>query len=166
MMRWILAAVAMCVLGCEYNVPVALHGDVTFTANERDAIEQGNAWIADRVGRSAYPIVWDLPHPSDANDATKLSIVRGLSPAHFALGVGFESGDRHIEIDPSNAGENEVAIVAAHEVGHMFGLGHHDGPGIMNPTGNGEIAGSLVWTTEDQAACVRDGGCDHVASPM
>ncbi len=125
--------------------PYPLHGDVTFTDEERAAIERANAFVAEKVGTEAVPIIWDLPHPDRADGGGELSITRGtLDPTHF----GNTSGSR-IELDPMRFGLN-VEPSAAHEFGHFYGAHHHRGVGIMHPNGSNE----LVWTGAD-AACVR-----------
>jgi hypothetical protein len=135
-----------------------MHGDVSFTAEERSAIERGNVFIAERVGQEPYDIVWDLPHPTDPSSGGALTIVRGCSRPTFS-GTGEING--HVEIAPdrlvASGSTEDLAVIAAHEFGHTRRLQHlpADVAGLMNPS----TEHSLVWTDADQAKCLADGIC-------
>jgi hypothetical protein len=146
--RWILIA-AFALAGCG-SQELPLHGDVTFTAEERAAIERGNVFIAEQLGVEPYGIVWDLPHPSDTSSAGKLVIVRGV-PEH---GYGGWTGtNAHVVLSPGSGD-----ALAAHEFGHTRGLRHlpADVVGLMNPD-----RVELKWTDADHSQCIAEGVCKN-----
>ena len=148
--------------GCVTETP--LRGDVTFTAEERAAIERGNAWVAERISREPYAIVWDLPH-AETGAAEPFTITHRISggpyaePGHGSPGAFYAPQGRaffaesRVELHPSDP--RTLAAVAAHEFGHLHGLTHHHGVGLMSDNDGA----SLSWTDADRAQCVVDGVC-------
>lgn len=157
MTRWIVLGVGLVLAGCSTNTQ-PLRGDVAFSADERDAIERGNVFVAERLGVEPYDIVWDLPHPADPSSVGELVIVRGCSRQTFS-GTGDVNG--HVEISPdalaSSGSTEDLAVIAAHEFGHTRRLQHlpADVPGLMNPS----TEHALIWTAADQAQCMADRVC-------
>ncbi len=144
MTRWV-AGCLLALAGCSETQ--SFHGDVAFTAEERAAIERGNAFISEHTGRDPFDIVWDASDTSDTGNGP--TIVRGVSGPWD--GHGWISGIEVVETTDFD----RLAAIAAHEFGHQRGLGHHTGPGVMSH----DAAIGIVWTTEDRAACVRDHVC-------
>ena len=143
----IVLALLVSLQGCSFAHP--LHGDITFTPEERAAIERGDALIADRVGRDPVGVVWDAPHPID--DQPEGPCVQGTIIRTKGIGGSHRRGCLRIGTDDPAYFER----VATHELGHWYGLCHHDGPGIMN-----DAVTSAEWTIEDEASkhvrsCVR-----------
>lgn len=157
-----LAVIVMAASGCLELETNVVHGDVTFTAAERVEIERGNVWIAERVGKPAYEIVWDLPHPSDPDSYCRHCVIR-TTPDARTWGLGSWAARVTLALEPGVQGDS-VAILAAHEFGHTHRLEHlpADVAGIMNP--NTEPA--LTWTDADQAQCVADGVCSAAADDL
>lgn len=135
-MRWFLGLLLMCA-GCSFEHP--LHGDVSFSPDERAAVERGNVWLAEQIGREPVGIVWDLPH----GEEPELAIIRAPMP----YGRGLTTKGR-IYLPEQIYSLDKLAALSAHEFGHFQGLAHHAGPGIMN-----EAVQTLTWTAEDQTAC-------------
>lgn len=126
-----------------------MHGDVTFTLTERSEIAFANEWIADRVGRSPYVLVWDLPHPADGDEvADGPSIRRGQAPSQPSWAAGYKQSRARVSVSPDDR-DLEFEIVVAHELGHTWGLRHHPGPGVMNLY----HSDLLEWTDDDREAC-------------
>lgn len=125
------------------------HGDVTFTAEERAAIERGDAWLAAQIGEEPLGVTWDLPHPDRIDDAPAYSIVRARPPR----GVGEYDGELRVTINPGLLSPAGLETLAAHELGHYRGMDHHQGAeGIMH---DGIRDEAPVWTAEDLAECRR-----------
>jgi hypothetical protein len=141
-MRGSLLALLIGVWGCSETQP--FHGDVSFTAEERESVERGNAFLAQHVGQEPFAIVWD-------GDGTEsLAISKGVR-----VGLaGHNDGTGRIQIGEGMASVRLSAVVA-HELGHERGLSHHNGAGLMGIDGTD----SLVWTADDQASCELDGIC-------
>jgi hypothetical protein len=129
-------------VGCG-GEPAAMHGDTTFTLEERAQVEVGNAWIAGKLGREAMPIVWDR---DPASSTTDLAIVRGAPPGFDGYAKSQASFTVWIDPRPTTA---PVEAVAAHEFGHLYGCEHSD-RGVMHPG-----APVLEFTPADEAACPR-----------
>lgn len=123
------------------------HGDVSFTLVERKAIEEGNEYIAARMGTKPYDIVWDEPHRVDETRCVEdRTIIRRVMREYS----GFYRGNpKCVEIDPTDP---LMSAVAAHEFGHSRGLGHlpENVPGLMNPVVSAPLP---LWSPEDQLMC-------------
>lgn len=145
---WRLLVAALLVSGCSWDhVHTPPHGDVTFTPEERAAIERGAAFLSAHANTNAFPIgpiVWDAPHtwPESCAEETIQRSAKGdgaithpFGARCIALGVGPKA--------PS------LDALAAHEFGHWIGM-EHVSRGLMQPFGM-----SLEWSDEDQAECVR-----------
>lgn len=137
------------------------HGDETFTAEERTAIEAGDVWITACTGVDAFPIEWDLAHPEPGTifPRSLRVIVKGTTNSE-RLGATYH---HRLEIDDGLRADLLV-VVAAHEFGHARGLVDlpADTAGVMNPwpgaaASEGPVA--LEWTAADQDACVEKGVC-------
>lgn len=136
-----------------------LHGDVTFTSEERAAIEGAAAFMAERTGNEAPAIVWDARHVGPTDACERETIVRrermvGLD----GMMVGKE-GCLYLNaaLDP-----DRFQAVAAHELGHWFGVGHHDELGIMNVN----VSATMRWTDADERVCHRaKGRCKYQGKP-
>lgn len=128
--------------------PSPFHGDVTFPAEEREAVVAGIAWTSARLGVPARPVVWDLPHSDETMGGLSIMRVRRGSPLHLAGMSGHAlTGTSFWIVDDAGP---RVEVVAAHEVGHLLGCVHHEGAGLMT---DGEA--ELAWTAADDAACPR-----------
>lgn len=156
-MRIVLALIYACLMcGCGTNV---WHGDTSFTPQERDAIESGDAWLAERIGASPHIIIWDLDLSPD-DDAPMYSIRSGVvseppiaMQSHHRIRFDRARFDALYELDDRL---RYYRMCAAHEFGHEAGMHHHDGPGLMNPSP--EI--DARWTMQDIVECRRSGVCD------
>ena len=148
MIRIYLATFAL-LSGCANGGRVA-HGDMSFTQEERTVLVQAFGEMSTNLGVEPIPIVWD----------------------------GRDEGVRLLRRQPpiaTNAGEYDVEVfiiwkeeimyirpglelalvrpVAMHELGHVFGLPHHAGVGIMtDPAG-------FEWSEDDVASCRQHGLC-------
>lgn len=144
-------AVLLAVAGAGCSETLPLHGDVTFTAEERAEIEEADVWLASKVGGAPLGIVWDMPH----GEGDDRSVRRGASPgARGGLGH-YQSADRSITIDADRvAVEGDMRVVAAHELAHLRGIDHHGHDGLMS-----QGPGALVWTTADEDVCRASGVC-------
>jgi hypothetical protein len=142
-------ALALSFLGCAPDFTA--HGDVTFTAEERAKIEEGNRWLADALHEEPIDIVWDLEHPSDDVQWPRARIIRRGVPFCGAADIGC-AFVLNVSLDPAAL----TTSLAAHEFGHYRGMRHVTEPGIMNHT-----IGPLIWTHADQCECQRAGVC-HV----
>ncbi len=130
-------AAAFFLTACAYDGP--LHGDVTFTAEERVLVEDAQTYMTERMGVPPRAIVWDAEHVG-GDAAPPWEIQRrdgcwGLSGRGMALGAGC------------------LVTSARHEWGHWHGLHHHSGEGVM------AVRGGEAWTGDDAASCVADGYC-------
>ncbi len=126
-----------------------LHGDVAFTVSERVQIEAANSYMATHIGYEAYEILWDLPHAETTTRCTRTnSINRRFEPPPGVPTGWYWSSDNCIDLDPTPG--IPLDAEAAHEFGHMSGLGHLDScvPGIMNISPS-----EMVWTLGDEVNC-------------
>lgn len=135
-------------IGCSEIGGPRLRGDVTFTAEERAAIERGEEWLATQVGADPFGIVWDLPHPARPEDAPAYSVTR----ARPVRGVGFYDGHYRVTLNPDATTIDGLERFTAHEIGHFRGLDHHIGCGLMSDEGQRDTLPE--WTPEDEHACV------------
>ncbi len=136
-----------------------LHGDVAFTATERSAIEGAAAYMAERTGNDPPEIAWDAPHVADNATCPPGSIVRRARMVGLdGMMVG---RDGCIYLNTALDADRFQAV-AAHELGHWFGVGHHDELGIMNVN----VAHTMRWTEADERVCHRyEGRCKYQGKP-
>lgn len=134
-------------IGCGSERPT-YHGDTTFTAAEREAIERGNAWLAERVDDEPFAIVWDAPHPADDELGRPYDIVRRPKM------LGGRNDERRVVHLGVGEGSPSLDVLAAHELGHARGLVHVDDEGVMDPE-----PWQLVWTESDRAMCFKTRAC-------
>jgi len=145
----VLLALGASGLGCGASFEPTFHGDVTFSLEERAAIERGDAWLAARIGRDPLGVVWDLPHGEPASAAPPYSIVRLRPP----VGVGEYDGRLRVVLNPDAVTLEGLELLTAHELGHYRGMGHHNERGVMQ---EGGIRDELpVWTAADAEECRR-----------
>ena len=135
---------ALVVGGCSETLP--LHGDVTFTLEERAADERGAAFLSSHAGADAIAIVWDAPHMS-MQDCETLTIVRG--DGNTCAGTSYGLGC--IVLSPRDG--CDLDGLSAHEFGHYRRLGHID-HGLMQ-----EFDPVITWSDDDQAECIRANAC-------
>jgi hypothetical protein len=116
-------------------------------------IEGAAAEMAAYVGRGPRPVEWD------GADCGRRIVRQAPPPAatdgadgFYEIATGDTSLDAKIFLRPgmTSARLREVSL---HELGHSYGLEHHDGAGIMNPLAGPE------WTAEDAAECRALGVC-------
>lgn len=138
MMR-IVAILVLALAGCSFAHP--LHGDVTFTAEERASLVRGDDAIAGHLGRDPVGIVFDAPHPIDG--APEGPCAEGTIIRTNGSGGSHRPGCLRMGTDIPSYFER----LATHELGHWYGLAHHEGPGVMN----GDHV-SAEWTAEDEAS--------------
>lgn len=156
-MRLVVLAVVLGVAGCGGGeTRTSFRGDVTFTTDERAAIERGDAFLGTSVGGVPFGVVWDLPHGA----VDERTIMRGSTTRNFGLTV---NGRIEIDADRADGDLEELATLSAHELGHVRGLPHnaHDGRGVM--CGFDKDGDScdfrLVWTDADMADCLAAHVC-------
>jgi len=131
-MRWLLA---LLLVGCAAPSEV-WHGDERFTLEQRAQIAEANVWLADRMHVDPLAIEW--------GGAGGCKIV----VADLAEGTLGDSGRCDIRIDTAQ-GADRVGVAFAHELAHVHGLGHHEGPGLMNKV----PPVVLEWTVADEVEC-------------
>lgn len=124
------------------------HGDLSFSTEEQRAIETGFKFTAEHTGTPPIVVVWD----GDLSQSSPRSIQR-MRLKGDVLAETDTAGNIDVDADK---GFDRLDVIAAHEMGHVLGLKHHDGPGIMNPA----ASGWLIWTDYDELDAR-----DHVASP-
>ncbi len=143
-------AAFLCLAGCggaSVETAGPYHGDVRFTEAERSAITRGDIFLAERLGVQPFGVVWDL----QPGEVCARSVARGSSTGDF----GHHSEGR-VELDAARAGGNmeELATLAAHELGHARGVeGHHyDGSGVMCGSDREGTSCDYVlrWTSSDE----------------
>jgi hypothetical protein len=126
---------------CEPLPQRTVRGDTAFTAEERLTIEASNEWIARHIGVTPVRIVWDAPH-SEVDDESVPGLVRRTYP-HLGGFCDSSTGRIYIGI-----GGNPLAALAAHELGHFYGLRYHttvDDDSVMNYKPS-----LLYWSTQEQ----------------
>lgn len=124
----------------------AWHADPSFTTEEREAIVEAEAWMASRVGRPSRGVVFD-------GECSTRCIRRWTEPGgrFFPAGtIALNPEGRILDTAHGRTAYRFKALVA-HELGHYFGLRHHDGQGVMN-----EEALTFGWTEASAESCARD----------
>lgn len=143
-----IAAALVLLLGC--GPSSAYHGATSFSLEERESIESAAATMAARTGGEAYAITWDDGDDGD-NRILRETPRAPDSAGEFRMGSG--SYARTIYLDPSLTG-NRLRVVTMHELGHSYGLDHHDQAGLMN-----RAEAVDVWTDADIEVCRNVGLC-------
>lgn len=134
-----------CLAGCA--APAAdWHGDARFSASERAAIEDGEAWLAARAGRAPAMFEWSYAVTSD--DRLEHTIRRERGPHGAETTTGLCSGSTvYLDPDDPNATPGSLEGLAAHELAHCE-LGFVDDPessGLMH------VVWPLAWTARENA---------------
>ena len=126
-------------------------GDESFTAEERQAIEDGNAFLAGHTGQAPLVIVWGKI-PLEGRD--RMIIRAALEPK--TVGRTAKPEGWCIFLDPDQIGP-PLAVTAAHELGHLRGLPHLPSgvAGLMNPI----VPEQMTWEASDEGLCVANRVC-------
>jgi hypothetical protein len=130
------ACSALLLIGC--GPSNRWRGDERFTSEQRAQIEAANVWEAERMG--VEPIEIDWIHLDGQGERTILI-------AELPGNTGGDSGREDIRIDAVKSFDR-IGVVFAHELGHVRGLHHHDGPGLMNVA----VPAELEWEPADAEA--------------
>lgn len=143
-------------VGCTQNVyDSCYHGDTAFTSAERYDIERAAQVMAVRTGGMPVTIVWD------GKTVERQSIVKLRNDHNDGY---WDPVERRVYIAP-NLIARSVYDVASHELGHMYGMQHHAGPGVMGrcPIGAAHLNRGCGhdWTAEDTTECMRVGLCQE-----
>ncbi len=152
-------ALGLSLMGCGEHV-VVFHGDTSFTPEERSQIQRGADLLSEHMHESTIEVVWDLP---PGTPPPQLSITKKLLRAPEDRGVvGYCDGNRVLidveKVRMTGPPDGSLVFAAAHELGHYWGLDHHESP-------DGIMAGYLsprsvpAWSAADQAECKRIGRC-------
>lgn len=136
-MRLFLALLLLVVSACS-SAAEGWRGDERFTPEQRVEIEAANVWEAERMGTTPIHIEWT--HIEGGCDHAIL--VADLPEK--TIGTSSPNGCVMIDVEQ---GADRVGVIFAHELGHVRGLVHHEGPGLMNPI----VPPSLTWSDADQA---------------
>ncbi len=145
-MRIVVALLLLLTPACTCEPEPDWHGDVRFSAEERTAIERGEAWLATSAGRQPSTFAWDYV----ATERVEPRTVRRENTGHTGL---CHDGTRAVSLDPDdpNAMPGTLDGLAAHEMAHCE-LGLVDDPksdGIMHRVT------PMLWTAREQAQLHR-----------
>ena len=144
MARIALAAALVFLAGC--SAPdAAWRADDRFNIAQRAEIEEANQWLADTMGIEPIVIEW----VSLEGEGARTILISAL-PGN----TGGDSGRSDIRIDVTKSSDR-IGPMFAHELAHVRGLLHHDGPGLMSIS----VPPSLEWSVGDEAACVSAHAC-------
>jgi hypothetical protein len=150
--------------GCaaESELPIEWRGDERCTAEQREEIERGQAWLYEHAGLEPSRIAWTYR----AGEAIEPRTIRCERGPVSATGLCF-GGAVYFDFDGNDAtGEPPIAKeswagLAAHEMAHCR-LGFEDGysegrrsDGVMR------VLSPLRWSAFESAECAR-GGCSGV----
>lgn len=134
-------------VGCVQHRETTIHGDVTFTAEERASVERGAAFISARTpDEGAVVVLWDAPHvdgPCEGDTIQRSAGGTGGVTSESCIVLGLQDPHGTLALD----------ALAAHELGHWRGMGHVI-RGLMQP-----LDMPLAWSDEDQAECLSRGAC-------
>lgn len=140
MLRYVLPLL-LATAGCESTEATAFHGSTSFSASERETIEQAQRYVAEHTGADVMPIIWDW----DQRDERNWTIYRGPTWTEGALG---QANRAYLRIDADRIAPECLFANAAHEWGHQKGLGHLDESevGIMSP----QLNCNARWSEADE----------------
>lgn len=149
-MRRLAVLLVLPLLGCGDDE--AWHADPSFSAEEREAIVDAEAWMSSRVGRPSRGVVFDGGDRCVTRCIHRWSRPGGWYERDEARGVQISLNPEGRILDTAHGRTAyRFKALVAHELGHYFGLRHHDGKGVMN-----EEALTFTWTEASAASCVRD----------
>jgi len=139
--------------------PEPWHAEESFTAEERAAIIEAEAWITQRVGRPTRGVVFDLAPRTDPTDCPDRCLLKGTAaggvsywePKAEAQVIYLGTEGRIITMPDGSREAYWLKALVAHELGHYYGLRHHDGQGVMNPD-----AITFNWTSASEVSCRQD----------
>lgn len=139
--------------------PEPWHAEESFTAEERAAIVEAEAWITQRVGRPSRGVVFDLEARTAPADCPDRCLLKGTNPGGvffkepeveaYVVYLGTEG--RIITMPDGSREAYWLKALVAHELGHYYGLRHHEGQGVMNPE-----AITFNWTSSSEVSCWHD----------
>jgi hypothetical protein len=131
-----LVALLMSLTGC-FAPAVDWHGDPAFTPEERANIEAGARFTSEHAHQPMPLIVWDWDGSRNVRYIRR-AMPDGEAVRAWAIGGAMTIGPGYASV-----------ATAAHEWGHISGMGHVD-HGLMQSHSN-----PLEWSDSDEAECAR-----------
>lgn len=149
----VLAVLVMMCGGCAAP-EVDWHGDARFSADERAAIEAGEAWIAQHAGRQPATFDWTYNVTSEYPLDHTIRRERGpLSDGTTASGLCWRTT---MYLDLADANPEAREGLAAHEMAHCE-LGFVDGYHPSDPPTDGimRVLFPMRWTAAEDAQLAK-----------